>query len=799
MRRGTRVAIAVGLTLATAAWVGVSDARAQQVLRDLGPDKTLGVCAFGLWGADAAKMQRAALGGAFGGIVGAIIASTGKAAHEDSPYSLEVMRDFRTIFEQAFAATGAFQVRPSERLVVGKDGKPLALGDAARANALFACVKAQSSLAATFGFQKKVRLTTLWQLAGASGWEVPIKTEVDSEDTQGMKPDTADPAMKPLLLQLARRTAAQFLEKLNALLVKAGSATRIAVGDPEEVPVAALVDPGTYPQPEPDCALNADGKWEKHVTLPGGADLALVYIPEGSFFMGSAEGIDNQESQPQDRVTIPRAFWLAKFELTQAQWTALMSANPSKAKGGDLPVDSVTWNDSRKFLDALNRHLGLAAQQAFRLPSEAEWEYASRAGTTTNYSFSNSAKDLGRYAWFDKSSSGIVHPVGRLRPNPWGLYDMYGNVSEWCEDTWQDDYEGGPVDGTAWRSDGPNRVHRGGHFSQAALKLRSYARKGENAAKGAKTIGLRLAVPALRPQSGRPTAPVVAGTTRDETAAATPVDPGTLPQPEPDCTLNADREWEKHVTLASGVDLVLVYVPGGGFLMGSTRVEDPPSQPQHKVTVDRPFWIGKYELTQAQWKSIIDTNPSRFKGDNLPVESVTGDDARRFLEALNKRLGLGGEQALRLPTEAEWEYASRAGTTTDYSFSNSSRTLGQYAWYGRSASGTTHPVGQRRPNPWGLYDMHGNVSEWCEDGWHEDYQGAPADGTAWRTEDSDRVHRGGHWDESAADLRSYCRSGEDAASCAETLGFRVVMPARSPGGGGGAGTLGLRPTAPPRR
>jgi len=783
MRRRTRAAIAVSVMLAATGWMGGSEARAQQVLRDLGPDKTLGLCTFGLWGADEAKMRRAALGGAFGGIVGGIIASTGKAAHEDSPYSLEVMGDFRAIFEQAFAATGAFQVLPSQRLIAAKDGKPLSLGVTARENALFACVRAQSSLVATFGFLKKVRLTTAWQLVGPSGWEIAIKTEVDSEETHGMVFDTTDPAMKPVLLQLARGTAAQFLEKLNGMLVKAGSATRIAVGDPEAVPVATLVDPGTYPQPEPDCDLNGDGKWEKHVTLPGGVDLALVYIPEGSFFMGSVDGIGDPESQPQERVAILRAFWLGKHELTQAQWIAVMQANPSKSKGNDLPVDSVTWHDGRKLLDALNRNLGLAGEQTFRLPTEAEWEYAARAGTTTHYSFSNSGKDLGRYAWFDKSSSGIVHPVGRLRPNPWGLYDMYGNVSEWCEDTWHDDYETGPVDGSAWRSEGPDRVHRGGHFGQAAPDLRSYARKSENATKGARTIGLRLAVPALHAQSGRPTAPVFTGITPGDAAAPTPVHSGTLPQPEPDCTLNADTKWEKHVTLPGGVDLALVYVPEGRFLMGSARVADPPSQPQHEVTIGRPFWIGKHELTQAQWTAIVATNPSTFKGDNLPVDGVTWDDARKFLEALNTRFGLGTEQALRLPTEAEWEYASRAGTTANYNFSNSARTLGQHAWYDRSASDTTHPVGQLRPNPWGLYDMHGNVSEWCEDGWHEDYQGAPADGTAWRSDDSERVHRGGHWDQSAPELRSYSRGSEDAASGAETLGFRVVMPARSPGAG----------------
>jgi formylglycine-generating enzyme required for sulfatase activity len=756
-------------------------AGAQKVLRDLGPDKTLAVCAFGLTGADAAKNAAKNWGRAFGGLLGWAIAGAVVSSREDSAYAQELSQDFRSVYEQALAGTGAFQLSPSAQLVGAGDGTAPSLVQAARQNGLFACVRAQSAVSATFGFRKSVKVTTSWLLVGPSGWETEIRTNAVSEGSLGLGPDTADPALRSLFLRLARISVWQFLEKLNGLLKKAGSATEIAIVDPEEVSVDTLIDPGTFAQPEPECTLNADGKWEKHVTLPNGVDVALVYIPDGTYLMGSEAWVDDESSQPQDQVTISRAFWLGKYELTQAQWKAVLQTNPSKSKGDTLPVDSVSWNDTRKFLTALNEYLGLGGEQAFRLPTEAEWEYAARAGTTANFSFSNSTKDLGSYAWFDKNAKGTAHPVGELRPNPWGVYDIYGNVAEWCEDGWHDDYEGGPVDGTAWRAEDSDRVYRGGNWRQSGTELRSYCRYSEDADSGDKAIGFRLAVPALHPKSERPTVADPASIVPEDAAAGTAVDPGTLPQPEPDCTLNPDGRWEKHLTLPNGVDLALVYIPGGGFVMGSDQwVDDESSQPQHPVTISRAFWLGKHELTQAQWKAVLQTNPSESKGDTLPVESVSWDDTKKFLAAINQHLALSGENALRLPTEAEWEYAARAGTEGNYSFSDTSRTLGQYAWYDRNSSGATHPVGQLRPNPWGVYDIYGNVAEWCEDSWHDDYKGAPIDGTAWQSEDSDRVFRGGNWDQSATELRSYCRGTEDADSGDETLGFRLVMPALPP-------------------
>ena len=132
------------------------------------------------------------------------------------------------------------------------------------------------------------------------------------------------------------------------MMQAAGSAARLTIADPDEVPVETLIDPGKLPQPEPECALNTDGKWEKRVALPGGADIALVYAPVGRFLMGST-GVDEEESQPQHEVTIGAPFWLGKYEITQVQWKAVLASRPSKFKGDNLPVENVTWHDASTF------------------------------------------------------------------------------------------------------------------------------------------------------------------------------------------------------------------------------------------------------------------------------------------------------------------------------------------------------------------------------------------------------------------------------------------------------------------
>jgi len=195
---------------------------------------------------------------------------------------------------------------------------------------------------------------------------------------------------------------------------------------------------------------------------------------------------------------------------------------------------------------------------------------------------------------------------------------------------------------------------------------------------------------------------------------------------------------EMGVDLGDGVKMEFVLIPDGSFTMGSDMLSG--AKPVHPVRISQPFYLGKFEVTQQQWEKVMGSNPSRFKGaKNNPVEQVNWEDCQKFLEALKERVP---GQTFRLPTEAEWEYACRAKTKTEYSFRDSPEKLGEYAWFRDNSEEKTHPVGQKKPNPWGLYDMHGNVWEWCQD-WHGDYTAKSATDPTGLATGSRRVLRGG--------------------------------------------------------
>jgi formylglycine-generating enzyme required for sulfatase activity len=230
-------------------------------------------------------------------------------------------------------------------------------------------------------------------------------------------------------------------------------------------------------------------------------------------------------------------------------------------------------------------------------------------------------------------------------------------------------------------------------------------------------------------------------------------------------------------TIQNSIGMEFVLISAGSYSMGSspgTRGETS-ERPSHTVKISRPFYLQNTEVTQRQWKEVMGNNPSIFKecGDDCPVEIVSWWEAHRFIKKLNT---MEGHEAYRLPTEAEWEYACRAGTTTHFSFGDEASKLAEYAWYKDNSSGRTHPVGGKKPNAWGLYDMHGNNWEWVEDDWHKDYSGAPDDGRAWLDEHraDRRVIRGGSWHFDAYYCRSAYRNAEYARNGLDWIGFRLA-------------------------
>ena len=247
------------------------------------------------------------------------------------------------------------------------------------------------------------------------------------------------------------------------------------------------------------------------------------------------------------------------------------------------------------------------------------------------------------------------------------------------------------------------------------------------------------------------------------------------------------RPYPTHIQtfmLPGDIPLHMVWVPGGTFLMGrypgeqdSFEYEDP----QHEVSVPG-FWMGQYPVTQAQWQAVMGTNPSYFKGSDLPVERVSWDNANVFIAQLNAVTG----EAFRLPSEAEWEYACRAGTATRFYWGDDPghTEIGDYAWYsgnnpvwGEPEYGTK-PVGEKLPNGFDLYDMAGNVWEWCEDDSHNDYVGAPVDGSPWIDfpRGPYRVLRGGgDWDTPAELCRSAFRRNSPPHGHHYGIGLRLSM------------------------
>ena len=248
--------------------------------------------------------------------------------------------------------------------------------------------------------------------------------------------------------------------------------------------------------------------------------------------------------------------------------------------------------------------------------------------------------------------------------------------------------------------------------------------------------------------------------------------------------LPAVSATSQDLDLGNGVRVKLAPIPAGTFQMGSPKgsvgaaynESDRHKQNdyyQHPVTLSRPFLMGVTEITQAQYRAVTGQNPSVFKGDDHPVDNISWNDAVKFCELLSTKTG----KTVRLPTEAEWEYACRAGTTARYFFGEDPDhdALADHAWYEANAKHQTHPVAQKRPNAWGLHDMGGNVWEWCQDSYGGPYEDKSVTDPKGLQTGSTRILRGGCWETGPLGCRSTNRGGIIPNRATSRFGFRIVV------------------------
>jgi formylglycine-generating enzyme required for sulfatase activity len=398
----------------------------------------------------------------------------------------------------------------------------------------------------------------------------------------------------------------------------------------------------------------------------------------------------------------------------------------------------VNWDDVQEFISILNQLTG----KKYRLPTEAEWEYAARGGSRSKGYQNSGSNNIGSIAWYTDNSGRKTHTVGSKSPNELGIYDMTGNVWEWCSD-WYDAnyYKSSPSNNPkgASKGIGSYKVLRGGGWGGVSRPFRVALRNSFPRSYRDNCFGFRLVLDSESPV------------------------PVPAPNPTP-------------TTSGNDYGIKMVYVQGGTFTMGCTSEQSncyDNEKPAHKVTLSS-FSIGKYEVTQAQWRAVMGNNPSVFSGcDRCPVEYVNWDDAQKFILKLNQQTG----KKYRLPTEAEWEYAARGGSRSKgYQYSGSND-VGAVAWCRDTGSKKTYKVGSKSPNELGIYDMSGNVSEWCND-WYDDnyYESSPSSNPKGASSGSYRVSRGGHWDNYFAEhCRVALRINSDPSARWYALGFRLVL------------------------
>jgi formylglycine-generating enzyme required for sulfatase activity len=554
--------------------------------------------------------------------------------------------------------------------------------------------------------------------------------------------------------------------------------------------------------------------------IGGGVMIDMVKIPSGSFQMGQS-GI----AEPAHGVTISNDFYIGAFEITRAQWYGVVGNGPASDPDGGKPIARVSWDDicgAGGFLEKANALSG----KNYRLPTEAEWEYAARGGLQTKFYWGDDGDAASGYAWLAVNSGTAAHRGGLKLPNVFNLFDMSGNVAEWCRDGYSS-YPGQAAADPETPATGGTRVVRGGSYADDAGGCASAFRSEKDRAERSPSVGFRLVLPAGAAQTGKVGAVTIspAGGTylaaqqvsitcatggvtikyttdgtipslANGTAYSGPFTAGAstavkavaiksewLPSDMASVEYSIIAAQNVTIDLGGGVTFEMARIPAGTFQMG----QEGTAGPVHTVTLSRDYFLGKFEVTQEQWIRVMNSyNPSRYYYDEKkPVELISWDmicGKGGFLDKINA-LKPAGYKGFRLPTEAEWEYACRAGTNTEYYWPGQERES-NYAFCGlpidySNRVGPNQP-GKLKPNAFGLYDMSGNVAEWCSD--VAGAYGSPAvtDPAGPPVPQSDylsvsRVVRGGSLFDTVDMCGSACRDFRFSNVRSFTIGFRLAI------------------------
>ena len=492
-------------------------------------------------------------------------------------------------------------------------------------------------------------------------------------------------------------------------------------------------------------SLTAFAQKKTFTETVNGVSFKMIYVEGGTFTMGDINDNDNLAH----KVSLSN-YHIGETEVTQSVWKAVMGYNNSIYKGDNLPVENISWYEAQEFCEKLSNLTG----KSYSLPTEAQWEYAAKGGKySRGYKFSGSNNYLD-VAWLE-SEYDNAFPVAEKRPNELGIYDMTGNVWEWCYD-WYDKYSKKTQTDPIGILDGEFKVLRGSGFAFLNFAIMDYGnayREYIRPVYRSKYCGFRITLDTLsKPKSSK------------------------CYHKNPNLTLNCQSftEW------VNGVSFDMVYVQGGTFIMGESDYW--PIEPSPEISLNN-YYIGQTEVTQELWTAIMGNNPSYFKDPNHPVENVSWYDAHEFCDKLSQLTG----RKYSLPTEAQWEFAARGGVK-----SVKPKELLDFERYWVGGNGalpvgnigpfesSTHPVANLKPNELGIYDMIGNVEEWCED-WYAPYSSSSQINPIGPLSGSQKITRGGCSGSMAYiygdffTMREVCDNSNYPHSSTKLTGFRIAL------------------------